>query len=731
MKNEYPGKPLVCHPFPHSRGREPAFYKKGNEDGDALVLVIGLLALFLVATLTYLILGRTGAKIAGFSLQEVKAKEMAETGIAEAVLRLKDDLKNELLSDHYEEPWHRHFLGDEVDNDEDGSNDSQWFLVKKGDRIIGRYAVLVEDESSKINLNAAGNISSFGHQGVSEGWKINEISLHQLPGLGPELAANICLWRYEDNRLPGSPYDDDNDNLLSADGIDNNANGIIDEPNENYNEPDEFRFEKPYDDDRPFLSLEELKEVPQIGPETYQGIKNLCTVFSYDKNIDGKGKVRVRLNLASLREIEEGLRRSGFTNDAQIYQMAVNIKDFRDQDAVPSVEIDTQRNFYYGLEETPYLNEIEAAPDLELKQTGNITTFWWSKGEFVELFNPYPKDIPIGSWRISIGNLVSVPVKPDGVIPAKGYYTIGDSLSFFVTIVWASFPPVITVIPFYKSVPDGCDQYWKFLGLPIAGAKMTLFDADGNIIEATNYGPDIPGKATRQKNDPRMRGVWDWFPGPASPNKQNLLFLPETGLEVHHLNWGGHFVIKNSPFSQVGELGYIHQMRQWQTINLWQEKTPASSMQRQAPDLKTQDIFTVAEPVKEWAYGRININTAPISVLLNLPFLTPDEANEIINGRPYAGIGLVGPKLNTAATKLQLWGCNLKDDDQKELSYRRISNLITVRSNLFRIISTGQAVEDFDGNGKIEEKEILAEKKVIAVYDRGRKFRKFVQWKVK
>ncbi|PIP15601.1 MAG: hypothetical protein COX46_05455, partial [bacterium (Candidatus Ratteibacteria) CG23_combo_of_CG06-09_8_20_14_all_48_7] len=74
------------------------------------------------------------------------------------------------------------------------------------------------------------------------------------------------------------------------------------------------------------------------------------------------------------------------------------------------------------------------------------------------------------------------------------------------------------------------------------------FDADGNIIEATNYGPDIPGKATRQKNDPRMRGVWDWFPGPASPNKQNLLFLPETGLEVHHLNWGGHFVIKNSPF---------------------------------------------------------------------------------------------------------------------------------------------------------------------------------------
>ncbi|MFH0795966.1 MAG: hypothetical protein V2A65_02795 [Candidatus Omnitrophota bacterium] len=710
-----------------------------SKDGDALVLVVGLLALFLVATLTYLILGRTGAKIAGFSLQEVKAKEMAETGIAEAVLRLKDDLKNEFLSDHYEEPWHENFLGDEVDNDEDGINESRWFLVKKGERIIGKYAVLVEDESSKINLNAAGNISCSGHQGVNEGWKMNEINLHQLPGLGPELAENICLWRHGDNRFPGSPYDDDGDNPLSADGIDNNANGIIDESNENFNEPDEFRHEKPYDDDRPFLSLEELKEVSGIGSEIYQGIKNLCTIFSYDKNIDGKGEARINLNLASLREIEEGLRRSGFTNEAQIYQIAVNIKDFRDKDTVPSLEIDAKGNFYYGLEETPYLNEIEAAPDLELKQSGTITTFWWSKGEFIELFNSYQEDIPIGNWRISVGNLVSVPIKPDGVIPARGYYTIGDSLSFFVTIIPAGCPPII-ITPVYTPVPDGCDQYWKFLELPMAGSKMTLFDADGNVIEATRYGPDIPGKATRQKNDPRMRGILDWFPGPASPNKQNLLFLPETGLEVHHLNWGGHFVVKNNPFSQVGELGYIHQMSQWQTINLWQEKTPASSMQGQAPDLKTQDIFTVAEPVKEWAYGRININTAPISVLLNLPFLTLDEANAIINGRPYSEIGLSGPKLNNVSSKLRLWGCNFKDDDQdgyvdeddeKELSYRRISNLITVRSNLFRIISTGQVVEDFDGNGKIEEKEILAEKKVIAVYDRGRKFRKFVQWKVR
>jgi hypothetical protein len=165
-------------------------------------------------------------------------------------------------------------------------------------------------------------------------------------------------------------------------------------------------------------------------------------------------------------------------------------------------------------------------------------------------------------------------------------------------------------------------------------------------------------------------------------------------------------------------------MRQWRTINLWREGDS---------DLKTQDIFTVSDPVDLPVSGRININTTPLPVLTTLPFIGTEEANKIIAGRPYSEIGAVAPKLNF------LWGYNLKDDDndgfideddERELVYRRISNLITVRSNVFRVTVTGQTVEDFNGNGKIEEKEVLAEKKITTVYDRGRKHRKFLSWKI-
>ncbi|MCX5641986.1 MAG: type II secretion system protein GspK [Candidatus Omnitrophica bacterium] len=693
-----------------------------NKKGDVLILVIGLLALFLIATVTYLMLGRTGAKIATFNLQEVKAKEMAETGVAEAVLRLKSDDQS---IDHYGELWHGDFIGDEVDNDADRLADSRWLLVKKGDRIIGRYAVLVEDESAKINLNAAGNISRNGYQGIGEGWKVNEISLLALPGINPEIARKTCLERYGANGLPGGGSDDDLDNFsLVVDGIDNDGDGFIDEPGEGVNEPDEFTDAKPRGDDRPFLSPEDFKEVSGVGPEIYEKVKNLIAIFSYDKNLDFNGEPRLNLNQASIIGIKEGLRRSGFTNESQVCQMAVNIRDYQDSDSLPSKDVDSKGNIYYGLEKTPYFNEMEAAPDLEEKWNATVLTFWWSKGEFLELFNPYSQSILIGGWKIDIGNFFSVTLKKDAQIPGGGYYTIGDRLAFWISINFATWPPEVVIIPVLDSTPKGCDQYEEFIGLPILGSELSLFDEKGNTIEATNYGPDFYGKATKQKNDPRMGGLFDWFPGPASPGKQNALFLPEIGLEVNRLNWSGHFLIKNKPFSQVGELGNIHQMREWRTINLWREGNF---------DLKTQDIFTVSDPTELPVPGRININTAPLPVLTALPFIGIAEAGKIIAGRPYSEIGAVAPKLNF------LWGYNLKDDDndgfideddERELAYRRISNLITVRSNVFRVTVTGQTVEDFNGNGKIEEKEVQAEKKITAIYDRGRKHRKFLSWKI-
>jgi hypothetical protein len=53
--------------------------------------------------------------------------------------------------------------------------------------------------------------------------------------------------------------------------------------------------------------------------------------------------------------------------------------------------------------------------------------------------------------------------------------------------------------------------------------------------------------------------------------------------------------------------------------------------------------------------------------------------------------------------------------------FSKIINLITTKSNVFKIISIGQKVQDKNNNGKIEENEIIGEKKIVVWYDRNKK----------
>jgi hypothetical protein len=63
----------------------------------------------------------------------------------------------------------------------------------------------------------------------------------------------------------------------------------------------------------------------------------------------------------------------------------------------------------------------------------------------------------------------------------------------------------------------------------------------------------------------------------------------------------------------------------------------------------------------------------------------------------------------------------MDEDDEKEEIFRKISNLITVRSNLFKIISTGQYILDKNNDGKVSEEEIMAEKRLMTIYDRNKR----------
>jgi type II secretory pathway component PulK len=87
--------------------------------------------------------------------------------------------------------------------------------------------------------------------------------------------------------------------------------------------------------------------------------------------------------------------------------------------------------------------------------------------------------------------------------------------------------------------------------------------------------------------------------------------------------------------------------------------------------------------------GMVNINTASLEVLLSLPGMTQTIAERLIQHRPYGdqeekarGIGDL------------LMGSVLGDTDEDRLSrFRQLAHLITVRSQVFRIMSVGETLE--------------------------------------
>ncbi|MFA5388141.1 MAG: hypothetical protein WC312_00100 [Candidatus Omnitrophota bacterium] len=114
--------------------------------------------------------------------------------------------------------------------------------------------------------------------------------------------------------------------------------------------------------------------------------------------------------------------------------------------------------------------------------------------------------------------------------------------------------------------------------------------------------------------------------------------------------------------------------------------------------------FIRLDPVNN-LYGRINVNTASKNVLNSLPGIDDAAADNIINNRVFGnknGLNLgIGDLISTHAL-----GSN---DADKKNRFKQISNLVTVHSDCYRIIVTGQVLEG---------SKVLSEKKIWVVFER-------------
>ncbi len=750
--------------------------------GVTIIFVVGILLILFIFTATLLFVFTFWEKSCYKIVAGKQAERFAKAGIDDGIWEIEHDGRE---YDSFFDNWRKNFEGQEVDNNEDGIPDSKWIYIYGKDReIIGRYSVLIEDENGKINLNSCGNLKN----SFNEGFSVSEINI-LTHVIGKESGKDVVRFRYGKDGLPGKgSFDEDCDNnSVSNDRVDNDGDGKIDEIGEGIDEPDEFSCEKLYGDDRLYFVPEDIKLVKGIGEKKYGRIRNLITVFSYDKNVTGKGKERINLNKADFESLYLLFREKGYP-EQQAIQIALNIIDYRDPDSVPATkEIDGK--LYIGIDKTPYLNEIDAVkPWKKLELPSGTVMFIEEGGQFIEIFNPYLEKIDIGGWKIKgvitlfsnlwdeifesseeiyndvingeteieqdkaksiIESVIPTTIRiPKGTeIPPLSYYTIGDRIRI-VIIIPPEGIPVVLFLPIED--PSECQQYEPILAinpgsfgflsdilsnipfLSNLGLDFTVsfYDREGNIIEIADYPTDAP-QTSVQKNDPRMKGIFDWYPAFPTPNMQNLVFSPWIGGEFGKTGWiylwPTSFVIKNGNFSSVGELSFIHRMEHWKSMDFWKE----------GKDRKIIDYFTVVENPEKPTYGRLNINTASETVLMCLPLVDKKLARRIIKARPYTDIsevlGIYGKGnsekeiLNREITK---YGFDRKDNDfdgfldcekEKEMIFSKIINLITVRSNVFKIISTGQKVKDKNGNGKIEKEEIIAERKIVVFYDRDKR----------
>ena len=379
------------YPPPLLQRRTGVSHIPNSENGMALIIIVAIVAILSAIGITFMYNMRMEEKAAFNYMNSLKASYIAKSGIEHAIAVLKED-GGDTGYDAYSDRWGYDtdldawdgIFNAYLDNDDDSINndsflgyfslsttvspncspggctegrDSRWIYVyDDAGNIVGRYAVLILDESSRININTAGNRQN-------QGWGPFEVSFvnflnacgfsifdinnaWDIEPTGPYLKRGLTQYRYgclsyDFDNVPGTFGDDNADSvILATDGIDNDGDGITDnwvslnnggqwnfstddlnddgeptwgepnvnmqyyEPVEGVDDPYEFISWNPYysgstNFDTPLITTEEIKHVYGIGTGTanFDAIKPYITVYSSDENTNDSGLLRLNINL--------------------------------------------------------------------------------------------------------------------------------------------------------------------------------------------------------------------------------------------------------------------------------------------------------------------------------------------------------------------------------------------------------------------------------------------------
>jgi hypothetical protein len=459
--------------------------------------------------------------------------------------------------------------------------------------------------------------------------------------------------------------------------------------------------------------------------------RHIATTYNFDRIIPPPGKKVINMGalpevLALYQALYNGISPTEPNRIAIAAQLAVNIIDFTDDDIKNVTSFNNAGVTYYGFEPQPFISEIG------LKIHGGQPDVLSHYA--VELYNPFNMPIPLAGFTLSVCNQAGTNVADISLdsktINPNGRLVIADDLTKF-TIDAAAATLEDTKLKLADNFKDTnndtyldmCDYYNIELKRTI-GPTALVIDKQKTINDwfvwkgSTEFGTE----KYPQRDDDEWRIVYqdmDVIGTPGSLGKDNSASTNKRGYNLATLE---------RPLRTVGEIALPLRIGHGQGPNSTLGEKIAASAGAEAKvrlDLTNPafaEIFryvTVMDPteynlagreMRIKIKGRINVNTAPWFVIAQLPWVrytatgnTYLRARAIVDGRstngPYKSIAdlMRVPEmrdldsdgvnnLNIDTPKGPDFTPDSAQDnnfEERDLIFSRISNLITVRSDVF------------------------------------------------
>jgi hypothetical protein len=458
--------------------------------------------------------------------------------------------------------------------------------------------------------------------------------------------------------------------------------------------------------------------------------RHLLTAYNLDRVISPSGGKMTNINTADVNTLYRSIRRGLLDADSNFpdvngisAQIAVNIKDYRDSDSDVN-DFNVGGTIYYGFERPCiYISELAFRFVPSDPNVGDPN----HRSYAIELYKPY-KDEDFNDWRVRIPDT-------NETVDINGIWS-GDQ---FYVIMWQdTFAPLTSLWAPNDNRGDPAGE------TKIFDTNSTIYlerKVNSNWIVADRV--TVPSLLVDESNGtPRayqrditnvkcIRRLWDKYltePNPTLGYENKFKSPDPNTIQAHPAN---------GPFRNIGEIGMVFRKGAYYKLGGdsngiigYNGLNTESQVRLNLADPKYQQIFkylTVMDPNSNSAEtrvkGRININTAPGFVIAQLPWVSQrrggyndvnlakaivayrDKSGPDYSSRPGSpGIGSIGELCNVNRGSDPNYGINYYSRDKKnqpgfpdldpndgaaddfeerDLIFARISDLVTVRSDMF------------------------------------------------